>query len=355
VVKKHITAQDISIGKQIEPLKRVFHFPADEYEEFIEEWLDIKKNEYFKIEKTAGAGDMGRDVIAYIESPKKKQDNYKWDCYQCKHYPKPLTPSDVWVEFGKIIYYTFTKEYPIPEKYYFVSPKGIGTRLSSFLNNAEKLKSKLIENWDKYCTDEITKTKRIVLEGEFLTYFNNFDFSIFDKIPPKIVIEEHKQHHNHLLRFGGGLPSRNIVEKIPEVPVEKELRYINQLTLAYNSDTKQEITEISDIRKHDKYNSHFERARKSFYNTEELRNFTRDNLPLEVFDNFQDEVYQCIANTAEEDFDNGFIKVKTVENEAVKTPIESNPLREVCQNIDKKGVCHHLVNEEKITWIKDGK
>jgi hypothetical protein len=32
---------------------------------------------------------------------------------------------------------------------------------------------------------------------------------------------------------------------------------------------------------------------------------------------------------------------------------QSNPLRETCQTIDKKGLCHHLVNDEKITWVEE--
>lgn len=353
MTKRHITAQNVSVGKQIEPLKRVYLFSADEYEEFIEEWLDTKKHKYIRIEKNAGAGDMGRDVIAYIEDPKVNPKNYKWDCYQCKHYNSPLVPSDIWVEFGKILFYTFEKEFPVPEKYYFVPPKGVGTTLATLLCNSSKLKAELQRNWDKYCSNKITKTKKIELSKDFLTYFDKFDFSIFDKIPPKQVIEQHISHKNHLLRFGGGLPDRKGVAKIPEVDSGKDLRYINQLTLAYNSDSQDDIKTVKDIEKHDKYNPHFHRARKSFYNAEELRSFTRDNLPPEVFDEFQEEVFQSVVNTAEEDFDNAFTKVKNVENEAVKTPIESNPLRDVCNTIDKKGVCHQLVNKEIISWISD--
>jgi len=164
--KRPITAQNISVGKQIEPLKRVFLFSADEYEEFIEEWLDTKKEKYFKIEKNAGAGDMGRDIIAYIEDPKNNPIKYKWDCYQCKHYNNPLMPSDVWVEFAKIIYYTFTKEYPVPEKYYFVPPKGVGTTLSALLSNHLKLKIELQKNWDKYCKCNITTKQHIELTDQ---------------------------------------------------------------------------------------------------------------------------------------------------------------------------------------------
>lgn len=113
--KKEIytTSYHTTYGKTILPIKRVELFSPDEWEEFIEEWLDVKKNEYLEVERLGGAGDKGRDVIAYITD--KKKSNYKWDCYQCKHYSAPLTPTQVYVEFGKIIYYTFKNEYPVPK------------------------------------------------------------------------------------------------------------------------------------------------------------------------------------------------------------------------------------------------
>lgn len=350
---KKITAQDISVGKQIKPIQRLYLFSPNEYEEFIEEWLDTKKDQYLLMEKNAGAGDMGRDVIAYIENPKDNPEEYKWDCYQCKHYNSPLMPSDVWVEFGKIVYYTFLKHYPVPEKYYFVSPKGVGTTLSALLNNSLRLKSELQKNWDKYCKRNITGQKQIALNGSFLNYFDKFDFNIFDKIPPKITIQEHVKHNNHLLTFGGGLPERNIIGNIPTSDTDNQLRFIDQLRLAYDSDCIEDIKTVKDIEVNNKYKEHFQRARKCFYHAEELRAFTRDNLPISVFDDFQDNVFQSVVNTAEIDFDNGFEKVKMVESEATKTPIESNPLREVCNTIDKKGVCHQLVNKNWISWVED--
>jgi hypothetical protein len=46
------------------------------------------------------------------------------------------------VEFGKIIYFSFLGEYPIPQNYYFVAPKDCGTKLSNLLNEPDKLKKK---------------------------------------------------------------------------------------------------------------------------------------------------------------------------------------------------------------------
>ena len=346
---QYITAQKVSIGKLIEPLKRVYLFSADEYEEYIAEWLDLKKTEYFFTERLGGAGDMGRDIVAYYEDPHLNPSTYKWDCFQCKHYDTPLAPSVIWEEIGKIIYYSFIKEFPVPNKYFFVPSKGIGTSLVNLLNNPQKLKTQLHDNWDAKCKKEITKTQDITLEGDFLRYFNSFDFGIFGKLDPKIILEQHSKHQNHLLRFGGGLPDRKKVESIPEKLLDNELRYIKQLLLAYNTSTNTVPVDIALL--HGVYLQHFKRARESFYNAEELRNFTRDNLPMQVYIDFQENILNGVINTVEGEYENGFIKVKTVEDAAVKITVESNPLREVCNTIDKKGVCHQLVNDGRISWV----
>lgn len=347
---EYITSQQVSIGKQIDPIHRIKLMSPDEWEILTEEWLDTK-DKYHSTEQIGGAGDMGRDVIAYVNNPKDNPINYEWDCYQCKHYNKPLSPSDIWTEFGKIIYYTFINEFPIPNNYYFVAPKGIGGSLSTLLKDDVKLKEAIKDAWEKHCQDDITKTKSIPLTNDLLVYFNQFDFSIFDKIVPKTIVHEHKNHHKHLLRFGGGLPSRKSIE-IPPLETDKKLRYVEQLVKAYDSDSTDLINEVDHIEKSE-YNGHFKRARKSFYKAEELRALTRDNLKEQVFKDFKEDILDGIINKVEEDFDNGYKKVKEVENEASKIIIDSNPLTKACRPADKKGACHHLVNDKEISWIED--
>ena len=138
-----ITAQQISQGAYVSPIDRLKLMSADDWEIFTEEWLDLKKYTYIKTERLAGAGDMGRDIVAYITDPKINPEDYEWDCYQCKHYDHSLRPSDIWVEFGKIIYYTFKSQYPIPKTYFFIAHQGIGTSLNKLLQDTSNLKDEL--------------------------------------------------------------------------------------------------------------------------------------------------------------------------------------------------------------------
>ena len=139
---------------------------------------------------------------------------------------------------------------------------------------------------------------------------------------------------------------------LPTIEEDKNLRYINQLVKAYNSDSLDAINQVDDIELK-KYKEHFENARKNFYKVEELKVLSRDNLPERVFNDFQKEILLEVSDTANEDFDNGFKKVKAVEKEARRTNIRSNPLKEVCGTWDMMGMCHHFVEESKISWVDD--
>jgi hypothetical protein len=81
-MEQYITAQDIIFGKSILPSKIIELMSPDDWEEFIKEWLETKEEDFFKIEKYGGAGDMGRDVVAYITNPKENSESYEWECYQ---------------------------------------------------------------------------------------------------------------------------------------------------------------------------------------------------------------------------------------------------------------------------------
>lgn len=328
-------------------------FSAEDWELFIEEWLDLKKAHYFTTERFGGAGDKGRDVAAYVTDP--KQSDYTWDCYQCKHYDRPLMPSQMWIEFGKIIYYTHNGDYPVPRKYYFVAPKGCGTSFSTLLSNAEEIKKGMLAQWDKGISESITSNVKHELTPELKAHIEKFDFSIFEKIQPKTVIEEHKAHPNHLKWFGGGLPDREILNEtdIPDDIATIETEYVAQLVKAYSSAARTNYTSLADVPRGSKHFDHFKRARISFHHAEQLRNFSRDNLPNGTFELLQTEIYDGIINTVEATYTNGYEKVKAVETQSAIVPITSNALREVTNIKDKTGVCHQLCNDKKLNWESD--
>lgn len=115
----------VSSGVPIPKPLRVTTFSPGEWESFTEEWATSLEQSYARVARFGGSGDLGVDVVGFVG------DTWKtgWDNYQCKHYDHPLRPSDIWIEIGKIIYYSYKNEYTVPRKYYFVASQNVGTSL----------------------------------------------------------------------------------------------------------------------------------------------------------------------------------------------------------------------------------
>lgn len=96
-----VSSSGMAGGQPIPPIERIKIFSSNQWEDFILEWADSLRFEYSLVERCGGAGDMGRDIVATCVNPKDG-----WDYYQCKHYKNPLHPSDIWVEIGKLVYYS---------------------------------------------------------------------------------------------------------------------------------------------------------------------------------------------------------------------------------------------------------
>jgi hypothetical protein len=354
ILEPRITNNDILLGKPIPAIDHLKVLSADEFEKLILEWIHgylktIRGNVYKKIRRNAGAGDKGRDVIAIYEDD-------SWDNYQCKYYKDPLTPINIYIELGKLCYYTFIKDYTIPKKYYFVSPCGVGQTLFDYLNEPAVLKKQLIVNWDKYCKNYITKKKEISLVQRFKEYVDEFDFSIFSAVEPLEFLEQFRQTRYYAIRFGGGLTKMRPKDEIPpeEIGVS-ELVYTEQILNAYSDHKKEKINDIEDLETYPEFKNHFQRQREYFYCADSLYQFSRDALPIEsnCFDDLKNEIYEGIIEIIEANHSDGLEKLNQTIHESVKISLTSSPLQSNIYAKDKKGICHHLVNESRIKWVKD--
>ena len=147
-----LSNSEVLSGKTISAIDTIKLMSPDEYEDFILEWVDgYMEEEYEHVLLLGGAGDKGRDIIGYIDKTKTK-----CDYYQCKHYDNQLTPTDIYLEIGKVLYYTFQNAIPTPRNHYFVAPKGEGPALHDLMQKPEELRKAVKENWKKYCKTKIT-------------------------------------------------------------------------------------------------------------------------------------------------------------------------------------------------------
>ena len=351
LIIKCSSAEHVNTGIPIPKAIRVRTFSAAEWESFTEEWASsLRGLLYTRVSRYAGAGDKGVDVAGFFIDDCGED---VWDNYQCKHYAQPLVPSDIWVEIGKIVYYSYKQEYTPPRKYYFVAPYGIGTKLLKLLENSANLKEEARKQWGKSCQDKITETATIRLEGDLLNWFEDFDFSIFSTKSVVELIEGHAKTPFHSVRFGGGLPHRPEPSSPPKEPDVVESRYIQQLFSAYSDNIRTDVRCVSELSP--SLNSDFLRQRERFYHAESLRNFARDTVPEGTFEKLQEEVFHGVIDTCNSSHQDGLARMRATLSQAAHIPTVSNPLGSVVQTQDRQGICHQLANADKLLWIPTSK
>lgn len=343
----------LNSGKHITVQNQISTMSADEWEEFIEEWMSHKSSDYYDFERLGGAGDQGRDVVGYVDNPV-GSDSYIWDNYQCKHYASPLSPSKIWKEIGKICYFSFVNAYPFPRKYYFIAPLGVGTKLSNLLKKPDDLKNGLFENWESCCKNYITETSEINLSVDLKEYIEGLDFSAFDKIATIKIIMEHSKTQFHVVRFGVPLPDRPITPEVPEKVGVNEITYVKKLLSAYNSHSEKNITNVNEANALELYKKHLKRSREDFANAEALRNFSRDTMPNGSFESIQSQVKNGISDILDSNYENGFDKVKDAVSEAKRLQLPITPLTSCLTVNDRGGICHQLANKDnEVSWCEN--
>jgi hypothetical protein len=348
LVSPKIAADTVTSGLPVLPMDRIKLFSPAEWEVFIHEWVDSLRDDYDFIERCGGSGDMGRDIIATV-----KNGNGAWDNYQCKHYEASLKPSDIWIELGKLAYYTKRGDYSYPRQYFFIAPRGAGTKLSNLLKKPEELRRELISQWNTYCRNEITKTEVVECDVAMKAHIESLDFSIFQVTPVLRIIEAHSRTRWFAARFGGGLPVRPDPFTPPAIPADNEAVFVRELRHAYADHLNSDVKHIDDVLvNHQDLQEHFLDARTEFYSAEGLRTFSRDTLPPGEFEKLQDEIYSGIKDDLRGDYVDGYYRVIAVVKTARMLPLMGHPLITRIHNRDRGGICHQLANDGKIRWVK---
>lgn len=349
--KGHIESNEEILNPKLAPVEKLRNMSADQYEDFVLEWAHgylKKRSKYTRVIRSGGAGDKGRDVIAYL-------DDARWDCYQCKYYQSALAPTDIWKELAKLCYYTEKGDYSVPENYYLMAPGGIGSKLEGYLNDPKKLKNGLIKNWEKYCQSHITSKVNVILDDDLKNYIEVFDFSIVKTITPLELIEQHQQTIWHSYRFGGLIKKRQRTISVPSKEINpKETRYIEQLILAYGDFSNETFDSLESLDSNPDLSRHLKRQRVYFFSADALEQFSRDisqNAEMH-FSQFKEDIYNSVIEISEDIHDNGFNRVKAVLNASIQCSLDANNiLKSEWNPNDKKGIIHHLANENKLIWV----
>ena len=332
------------------PINKVHGMDEKSFEEFINEWLyACHQDKYSNIQRNGAAGDKGRDIVATCK-------NGTFDYFQCKHYNSSLSPSEFYIELGKLCYYTFKKEYDIPQKYYIIASHDIGPKLANMIEHPHNLKKLLIDEWDEHCKKDITKKLEIKLDEDLKNYIENFDFSIIEHIPIQKIIDEYIETTYGKIRFGGKRIqlSENFT---PQENIERqEIQYIEALLEAYSEYAGMQFHDVKILQINKKLYNDLQSQRKYFYSAETIRRFVRDTFINEDdFECLENEIYEGIKEVYDEDYKDGYKRLKSTLKQVTcintsKALLDSK--LNLIGNNERKGICHMLVEDKNISWVK---
>lgn len=145
---------------------------------------------------------------------------------------------------------------------------------------------------------------------------------------------------------------------VPEVATPGEQIYINELLWAYGSVVEKVPFSIDDLPSFPEYAEDLEDRRIDFYAAETIR---RGVLELGggslagQFDVLKEETLAGVNDTAKRRHNNGYDHMLAIMEQAVIIPITNYILSSSPYWISakiKKGVCHHLVNDGELVWVR---
>lgn len=341
-----LTPDAALLGPRVTPIEHMQLVSSDVWENLTCDWL-YSLRLHARIEKYAGSGDQGLDVVAFESAT----SDAPWDSYQCKHYDHKLAPGDVWTELGKLVYYTFHGEYSVPRRHHFVAPQGPGTELSKLLHKPELVREGLIENWEKKCQAKITSKQNIQLDDDLKKYIDGFDFGIVSAVSPHAIIADLRKAPAVFIQyFGGGITKERDPVSSPPTEVQAfETNYVRALLDAYEHRLGTSLPAPSDLT-HQDLGAHFARSRQEFYSAESLREFSRDSVPTGTFESLLDDVHSGVVDVEQAQHADAVERVLAVVKQAKALHITSNALIKVARPADQGGMCHQLANDFRLRW-----
>ena len=153
-----------------------------------------------------------------------------------------------------------------------------------------------------------------------------------------------------------------LVRRKPEAKVPKriqhpEIKYVMQLYSAYSNVSGKTIKKASDLDALN-YRDDFEHHRKNYYMAELVCRETRDSIRLDEaspIDALKDEMQEGIYETERRPYSDALLKVNAVMEQASKVQISGwidDATFKWIGPAEKKGVCHILVNDERLKWVE---
>ncbi|KAB0673900.1 hypothetical protein F3X86_03995 [Aeromonas veronii] len=325
--------------------RKILSLRDDELELLVRQWAESQKPRYHLIQRKAGSGDLGRDVVGYYSAQKHEGD---WDNYQCKQYGRTLPTAEGILEIGKILYYAFKGRFTPPKNYFFVAPRGLNKNLDGYISNPSTFKKIIIDEWDKYCKSTLIKNTEVTLTNELRDFIQLYDFTKINVIDLDTIVADRNFRGILVEQFGGDLlPAPE--GKVPLEIQDNEVNYLDKVLDSYSDHDNKTYSSVNDISNHEIFKYDFDMQRERFYSAEAFKCFYRDNTVKDILESFENEIYKGVFSTSLKKYDSAFECLCCVMEQAAN--IQPSGKLSIHAKIDiKQGYCHHFANSDKLSW-----
>lgn len=147
------------------------------------------------------------------------------------------------------------------------------------------------------------------------------------------------------------------VEPPSEIQPEEQ-KYIRALFSAYGSAENIPDFSAQHLAQYNNYAEDLTDRRIDYFAAETIRRGVQELFNgrfSDQFDVLKDEIYNGVKNTVRRSFPNGYDRMLVVMERALDVPVEQyllNNTKYWIGNSIKCGVCHHLVNDDRLRWVR---
>jgi hypothetical protein len=111
------------------------------------------------------------------------------------------------------------------------------------------------------------------------------------------------------------------------------------------------VTTLDSVASVPRLRRHLYRQRVSFFRAESLRAYSIGAVPQGTFEKLQEDIHDGVVDVAEGDHPDGYARLGQVLAQVGSLDLSRHKLIDVTDIDDRKGVCHQLANDDRLTWV----
>jgi hypothetical protein len=316
----------------------------EELEQFCRQWVE-RLSGYREVKRFGGPGDKGRDVVGFLTENRHEGE---WDNFQCKQYRKRLGVNEGLLSVGKVLYWASKGGFTSPRKFYFVAPKGLNRELTSLIDKPSEFKKELVRRWDLACASKIVSGEKVAIDAALAEIIDAFSFHEIHKITIDEVMANPATVPLLFEKYGAD-PGHYPPATVPSSVAAEEMKYLRALVEAYSEREKTHFTDHAEVLSHPTYGPDLRDHRERYFEADAFQKFYRDNTSPQIIATFRRDIHFGIKDKLKTSPGDTLSRIEAVMSHAsVISP--AGPLAKYAYVPVKQGVCHHLVNDDEMSW-----